>query len=36
MLPYSIGFKVVSTIVFLLWLLLGLPLGFGAELHYVG
>ena len=36
MLPYSIGFKVVSTIVFLLWLLLGLPLGSGAELYYVG
>jgi aminobenzoyl-glutamate transport protein len=36
MLPYSIGFGVVSTIVFLLWVLLGLPLGPGAELYYTG
>jgi AbgT putative transporter family. len=36
MLPYSVGFGVVSTIVFLLWVLLGVPLGPGAELYYVG
>ncbi|MCS3636249.1 aminobenzoyl-glutamate transport protein [Salinibacter ruber] len=36
MLPYSIGFGVVSTIVFLVWVLLGLPLGPGAELYYMG
>ena len=36
MLPYSAGFGVVSTIVFLLWVLLGLPLGPGAELYYTG
>jgi aminobenzoyl-glutamate transport protein len=36
MLPYSIGFGVASTIVFLLWILLGLPLGPGAELYYTG
>lgn len=36
MLPYSIAFGVVSTLVFLLWVLLGLPLGPGAELYYMG
>ncbi|MCS4175589.1 aminobenzoyl-glutamate transport protein [Salinibacter ruber] len=36
MLPYSVGFGVVSTIVFLVWVLLGLPLGPGAELYYMG
>jgi aminobenzoyl-glutamate transport protein len=36
MLPYSVGFGVVSTIFFLLWVLLGLPLGPGAELYYTG
>jgi aminobenzoyl-glutamate transport protein len=36
MLPYSISFGVVSTLVFLIWILLGLPLGPGAELYYVG
>jgi len=36
MLPYSAGFGVVSTIVFLIWVLLGLPLGPGAELYYTG
>jgi len=36
MLPYSIAFGIVSTLVFLLWILLGLPLGPGAELYYMG
>ncbi len=36
MLPYSIAFGVVSTLVFLLWVLFGLPLGPGAELYYLG
>ncbi len=36
MLPYSIGFGLVSTIAFVLWVLLGLPLGPGAALEYVG
>jgi aminobenzoyl-glutamate transport protein len=36
MLPYSIAFGIVSTLVFLVWVLLGLPLGPGAELYYVG
>jgi aminobenzoyl-glutamate transport protein len=36
MMPYSIGFGVVSTIVFLIWVFLGLPLGPGAELYYMG
>lgn len=36
MLPYSIGFGVASTLVFLIWMLLGLPLGPGAELYYMG
>ena len=36
MLPYSVGFGVVSTIFFLVWVLLGLPLGPGAELYYMG
>jgi aminobenzoyl-glutamate transport protein len=35
MLPYSVGFGIVSTIVFLIWVLLGLPLGPGAELYYM-
>jgi aminobenzoyl-glutamate transport protein len=36
MLPYSIGFGLISTIVFVLWVLFGLPLGPGATLEYVG
>jgi aminobenzoyl-glutamate transport protein len=36
MMPYSVGFGIVSTIVFLIWVFLGLPLGPGAELYYTG
>jgi len=36
MLPYSVGFGIASTIVFIIWILLGLPLGPGAELYYMG
>ena len=36
MVPYSVSFGVVSILVFLVWVLLGLPLGPGAELYYGG
>jgi len=36
MVPYSVSFGVVSIFVFLVWVLLGLPLGPGAELYYGG
>ena len=36
MVPYSVSFGVVSIFVFLVWVLLGLPLGPGAELYYTG
>jgi len=36
MVPYSVSFGVVSILVFLVWVLLGLPLGPGAELYYTG
>jgi aminobenzoyl-glutamate transport protein len=36
MLPYSIGFGLISTFVFVLWVLFGLPLGPGATLEYMG
>jgi len=36
MMPYSVGFGIVSTLVFLIWVFLGLPLGPGAELYYMG
>jgi aminobenzoyl-glutamate transport protein len=36
MVPYSVSFGAVSIVVFLLWVLLGLPLGPGAELYYGG
>ncbi|MFO7775003.1 MAG: AbgT family transporter, partial [Candidatus Hydrogenedentota bacterium] len=34
MTPYSVGFGLIGTAVLLLWVLLGLPLGPGAPLHY--
>ena len=34
MVPYSIGFFIVWTILLIIWLLLGLPLGPGAGLYY--
>ncbi len=36
MMPYSVAFGIVSTVVFLIWIALGLPLGPGAELYYAG
>jgi len=36
MAPYSIAFSIAWTIMIVLWLSLGLPLGPGAPLHYAG
>ncbi len=35
MLPYSFAFLLVWTVVFIIWLLLGLPIGPGAPLEYI-
>ncbi len=35
MMPYSIVFGIVWTLFFLLWTLLGLPLGVDGPLHYI-
>ncbi|MBR2131988.1 MAG: AbgT family transporter, partial [Oscillospiraceae bacterium] len=34
MLPYSVAFLVVWSVVFIAWLLLGLPIGIGTSLFY--
>ena len=36
MLPYSIGFFIIWSLLLIAWILLGLPLGPGVGLHYTG
>ena len=36
MLPYSIGFLISWILLFVVWYLIGLPIGPGAFIHYLG